>query len=277
MTVATNGNYLNPTNASLPVYLNAYATGGVLASNYALYVNRGQTYFAGGVGIGMDHPGAGGLKVVAPFYGGADGSSGITLSAPDGTSIGLERAGDYGIPPMVTTPFSATNHWTRFRISDVGHRHDFMIEPYQYGMCFSYPSVAEWWVEEFSVHNRNNGQPAIAWVGDNTDGGGVRMTGVDNESDFYAELSSEQFPGTSHGDLRLRVVGTNDSIMFFQGPRNPLTQTPLFSIQGNGGLSIGGIAGLSVTNKPVMQDGTTNLQIWSGGILVSNITNYHDP
>lgn len=93
---------------------------------------------------------------------------------------------------------------------------------------------------------------------------------------------------TNNWGLRLEQAYTGSSVYYYFRLRNGSTDdvTPLGFVNGNtvvgqwlstgNGVAVGGIEGNSSSEKVILQDGTTNLHIFSGGILISNIANYHD-
>lgn len=109
---------------------------------------------------------------------------------------------------------------------------DFMILPYQYGTAIEFNGVVECWVGEWSIHKglgyvdvegKGNGWGGISWVGDDVDGGGVRMTARNNHlfggNVRYGEISVERFTGEANGDLRLRLPSAENTFQFIYGER----------------------------------------------------------
>jgi len=121
---------------------------------------------------------------------------------------------------------------------------DFSIVPYNAGMAIDFKGIVECWVEDWSIHNNNKGggaigEPAILWVGDNLDLGGVRMSGVCNSdlSVMYSEICSETFAKGTHGPLHLIVRSVTDAFHFNVGAVG--SEATKVSIHGSGKVGIG--------------------------------------
>ena len=137
---------------------------------------------------------------------------------------------------------------------------DFKILPYQYGMAIEYNGVVECWVGEWSIHRginyydiegRGNGWGAVSWVGDDQDGGGIRMTARNNlfvgGNVNYGELSVEKFAGEPNGDLRLRLPSKQNNFHFLFGTRGTDSITAKIK---NDGLVIPKVLAATAVQKP---------------------------
>lgn len=185
---------------------------------------------------------------------------------------GLDRDGDDGIT-------SATAGWTitpqaRFRLSraiaDPAGAQHFLITPYEFGIAFEYPSVAEWWVEEFSVHKPSNlSQGARFWVGDESDTGGLYATASDGQ--HWAEIASQKFSLASHGDLFFRVVDDTDSFQWNVGAAGSFAAVATLS--GTGALSLSSITTTNGASAQAVFSGWEEIigtNASSGQILLGN-------
>jgi hypothetical protein len=137
---------------------------------------------------------------------------------------------------------------------------DFLILPYQYGMAIEYNGIVEAWVGEWSIHKgvryfdiegKGNGWGGVLWVGDDIDGGGLRITARDNRSlggnVNYAELSAEKFSGLPNGDLRLRLPSALNHFQFVYGERG---SNNVIAKMKNDGLVIPRIPALLTAQQP---------------------------
>lgn len=176
-----------------------YCTIPSAATNWQLYMGgTAQSYFGGGV------------SVRAGVFIGEDNAlsfAGTTLPSTE-DCIRIRKAED---------PRAGTGH-------TFGGPVDFFITPYNAGMAIEFKGVVECWVEEWSIHNNNRGggalgEPAMLWIGDNKDLGGLRLSGVTDlaETTIYVEIVSERFDNTSHGDMRFIVRNTTDAFSFRSG------------------------------------------------------------
>jgi hypothetical protein len=105
---------------------------------------------------------------------------------------------------------------------------DFVIAPYKYGMGISYPGLIEVVSSQFSIHALDPSFGAHLWVGDENDVGGILITTHDalnsdnkiDRSQSFVSLTSEDFTGSSHGDMLFSVRDPQDNFRFQFGPNN---------------------------------------------------------
>ena len=160
----------------------------------------------------------------------------------------------------------------------ISEQKDYIIAPYAYGILHRYSGIMEWDVPEFSVRsgtmaapldlekNGSTGWGGVFWVGDDVDKGGLRATSRRKDSVFYAEVSSEDFAGISHGALRLRVVDSSDQIQFVHGGRGSNRQFAYINrIADTVNLGIGQQLGLALNTSD-----TTRLFIGKEGLIGVN-------
>jgi hypothetical protein len=138
--------------------------------------------------------------------------------------VAIEPEGSEGI-----RTWSATSGWSehpqmRLRISssrpDPNGGQHLLIGPYQFGMSIEYNGAVECWVNDWSIHNNQQGgdlDPARLWVGNHDDTGGVLITAHRREGRRYGEVVSQLFSRASGGDLRFVVRGTADAWDFRAG------------------------------------------------------------
>lgn len=219
-------------------------TGAATFTAHGVLLGAGASAF-GATAVGGDgtvmigHAGADPSFTERPFFG--NSTNGY---------LAIERDGDGGIT-------SATSGWTatpqaRFRLSravaDPAGAQHFLITPYQFGIAFEYPSVVEWWVEEFSVHKPSNlSQGARFWVGDESDTGGLYATASNAQG--WSEIASQKFTLASHGNLFFRVVSATDSFQWNVGSAGSFAAVATLS--GAGTLSLSSVT----TTNPASAQG----------------------
>lgn len=104
------------------------------------------------------------------------------------------------------------------------------------------------------------------------------------ESAFYITDANNSIGiGTTTPLSRLDVNGSVSIGTYAGSVAAPVNGLAVSGVQTNGSnIGIAGVyqaqgsIGISTSEKVITQAGTTNLNVWVGGILVSNITNYHD-
>lgn len=102
------------------------------------------------------------------------------------------------------------------------------VVAYAYGFAIESLEGIEFWTPFVSIHNNNQGgstnfgaQPELH-VGDNGDKGGHLITSFISEDlqERYIEYINQMFDGTSHGNSRFIVRGSDDDFEFRAGLKN---------------------------------------------------------
>jgi len=107
---------------------------------------------------------------------------------------------------------------------------------------------------------QQNTYGAQFWVGDDDDGGGLRVTARDlGGGSLYTKLASQMFSGLTHGPMRIRTVDPLDGVQIWSGTiAAPVQQMKLGTIPSLGiGITFGAA-------------GTDNLYQVAAGTLRSN-------
>lgn len=210
-----------------------------------------------GLGTG-DSPTFTGLTVAGLTVGATGATVGAGGLVTTGNVLFAAKAGmDYngygGISTVLPIGWAAGADIPRFRLSRTGLANpegvaeNLTILPYQYGMAVEYNGTLEFWVDQFSVHGPQGTTSPIFWVDDNDDVGGLRATAQNatTGNGLWAEVAAEKFAGTTHGNLRFRVVTAADSFQWRVGAAASRTvgtdtSTVVATMSGVGSLTLGG-------------------------------------
>lgn len=156
------------------------------------------------------------------------------LDAGDPAAVGIARLELDGDADVFS---HAASNWigevgpmARLRVSrtepDNRGGKDLLICPYRFGMAIEYDGVVECWVQEWSIHNNSQSsgvnKPAILWVGNHEDTGGLYMSAheLGDPPVRFCELVSQRFTGQPAGYMRFVVRDPQQDYFSFQvGPQ----------------------------------------------------------
>ena len=158
----------------------------------------------------------------------------MTLKPPDSVNLisgfgagsttlgfaGVELEGAHNIDTFTPTAWRGDATPARLRVSraepDVSGGQHFLVTPYEFGMAIEYNGLVECWVDEWSIHNNNQGggdSGASLWVGNHHDTGGLHVTASSGVGQAFGRLTTELFSGENGGDLQF-VLRDEDANQF---------------------------------------------------------------